>query len=239
MKTEQHKTEHSKKPVNTLDTPMANEVITMALMGISKPHKGRKATLNRMRRRTIKLLKEARSSGILEDIVRQVVLTTGIESFLPERYARYQPVVREGMVFMLSSMPLSRLAPKIVDQLLLPEEASFGKRLFTLIKDMPTLQKLGQIICRSPGLEPAFKKELIDLEDNIQTLSYAQIRPSLFKEIEKNSPGLTIIPEYGLDCAVIRCNSLGRYTGAGDRFRTAPAARLQYRSLAPGRCRAR
>jgi len=195
MKTEQHKTEHSKKPVNTLDTPMANEVITMALMGISKPHKGRKATLNRMRRRTIKLLKEARSSGILEDIVRQVVLTTGIESFLPERYARYQPVVREGMVFMLSSMPLSRLAPKIVDQLLLPEEASFGKRLFTLIKDMPTLQKLGQIICRSPGLEPAFKKELIDLEDNIQTLSYAQIRPSLFKEIEKNSPGLTIIPE--------------------------------------------
>jgi ubiquinone biosynthesis protein len=148
-----------------------------------------------MRRRAMKLLKQAKGERMLEELVRQVVLSTGIESFLPQRYEKYQPVVREGMVFMMSSMPLSRLAPKIVDQLLLPEDASFGKRLFTLIKDMPTLQKLGQIICRSPGLEPAFKKELTDLEDNIQTLAYSQIRPSLFKEIEKQSAGAIIMPE--------------------------------------------
>ena len=141
------------------------------------------------------LLKQAKAGGMLEDLVRQVVMATGIESFLPQRYADYQPVVREGMVFMMSSMPLSRLAPKIVDQLLLPENASFGKRLFTLIQDMPTLQKLGQVICRSPGLEPAFKKELIDLEDNIQTLSYTRIRPALSKEINKHSPDNAIIPE--------------------------------------------
>ena len=174
---------------------MTVEVTMMALMGILKPHNGRKATLARMRRRAMGLLKEARSGGMLEDLVREVLLSTGIESFLPRRYEKYQPVVREGMVFMMSSMPLSRLAPKIVDQLLLPEDASFGKRLFTLIKDMPTLQKLGQIICRSPGLEPAFKKELIDLEDNIQTVSYARIRPSLYREIEKHTPGQTVIPE--------------------------------------------
>ena len=208
MKTAKHENKHPEKPVtppksrkkhipthNSHDATMTNEVIMMALMGISKPHKGRKATLQKMRQRTMKLLKEAKSGGMLEDLVRQVVLSTGIESFLPQRYAKYQPVVREGMVFMMSSMPLSRLAPKIIDQLLLPEDASFGKRLFTLIKDMPTLQKLGQIICRSPGLEPAFKNELIDLEDNIQTLSYSRIRPTLFKEIDKHPPNHTIIPE--------------------------------------------
>ncbi len=207
MKTEQNHNKHPEKPVSTPDSRkknnpahephdavMTNEVIMLALMGIKKPHKGRKATLPRMRQRAMKLLKEAKSGGMLEDLVRQVVLSTGIESFLPLRYAKYQPVVREGMVFMMSSMPLSRLAPKIVDQLLLPENASFGKRLFTLIKDMPTLQKLGQIICRSPGLEPAFKNELIDLEDNIQTLSYARIRPSLLKEIAKHPPD-SITPE--------------------------------------------
>ena len=208
MKTAHHKNKHPEKPApspeapkkhipihNSHDATMTNEVIMMALMGISKPHKGRKATLQKMRQRAMKLLKEAKSGGMLEDLVRQVVLSTGIESFLPQRYAKYQPVVREGMVFMMSSMPLSRLAPKIIDQLLLPEDASFGKRLFTLIKDMPTLQKLGQIICRSPGLEPAFKNELIDLEDNIQTLSYSRIRPTLFKEIDKHPPNHTIIPE--------------------------------------------
>ena len=171
------------------------DTLMTALMGVLKPSNGRKPTLSKMRRRVMKLLKEAKSGGMLEDLVRQVVLTTGIESFLPQHYAKYQPVVREGMIFMMSSLPLSRLAAKIVDQLRLPENASFGHRLFTLIKDMPTLQKLGQIICRSPGLEPAVKNALIDLEDNIQTLSYSQIRPALFKEIQKHSPNHTIIPE--------------------------------------------
>ena len=208
MKTTHNINKHPEEPVttpdfiektnpvhNSHDAPMVNEVIMMALAGILKPHNGRKATRPKMRQRAMGLLKTAKSGGMLEDLVRQVVLSTGIENFLPERYADYQPVVREGMVFMMSSMPLSRLAPKIVDQLRLPENASFGKRLFTLIQDMPTLQKLGQIICRSPGLEPAFKNELIDLEDNIQTLSYPRIRPSLFKEIHKHSPNHTIIPE--------------------------------------------
>ncbi|MCG6879207.1 MAG: hypothetical protein LJE96_08695 [Deltaproteobacteria bacterium] len=184
----------TRNPRGLPDSPVANEMIMMTLMGILKPHNDRKPTLSRMRRRAMKLLKNAKSSGMLETLVRQVVLSTGIESFLPERYTPYQPVVREGMVFMMSAMPLSRLAPKIVDQLLL-EDASFGKRLFTLIKDMPTLQKLGQIVCRSPGVDPAFKKELIDLEDNIRTVNYAQIRPSLFKEIGKHLTKQVVIPE--------------------------------------------
>jgi len=205
MKTAKNRNKHPEKQINKADAlhkdkPSKNsqqttEMIMLALMGILKPCNGRKPNLHRMRRRAMRLLREARSRGMLEDLVRQVVLSTGIDAFPPQRYEKYQPVVREGMVFMMSSMPLSRLAPKIVDQLLLPESASFGKRLFTLIKDMPTLQKLGQIICRSPGLEPAFKKELTDLEDNIQTLSYSQIRPSLFREIEKHPPDNRIIPE--------------------------------------------
>jgi ubiquinone biosynthesis protein len=179
---------------STVD-PTSSEMVAMALAGILEPHDGRKPTLSQMRRRAIKLLRGAKSTGMLESLVRHVVLSTGIETFLPKRYARYQPVVREGMVFMLSEMPLSRLSPKIVDQLLLPKTSSFGQRLFTLIKDMPTLQKLGQIICRSPGVDPAFKRKLIDLEDNIKTVTYAQIRPSLLREIEKHPSDETILPE--------------------------------------------
>jgi hypothetical protein len=95
-------------------SPMANEMVMLALASILKPHNGKKATLTRMRRRAMKLLKQAKGEGMLEELVRQVVLSTGIESFLPQRYEKYQPVVREGMVFMMSSMPLSRLAPKLL-----------------------------------------------------------------------------------------------------------------------------
>ena len=200
-----------------------NETLMVALMGILKPSNVGKPTLSTMRRRTLKLLKEAKASGMLEDLVRQVVLTTGIESFLPQRYAKYQPVVREGMIFMMSSLPLSRLADKIVDQLRLPEDASFGCRLFTLIKDMPTLQKLGQIICRSPGLEPAVKNALIDLEDNIQTLSYAQIRPALFKEIEKRTPCNRIIPEKRILAEASVCAVIPAQIASGNQKRTSRA----------------
>ena len=205
------------------DLPMANDVIIPALMTILKPHKGQKATLPKMRQRAMKLLKDAKSRGVLEDLVRLVVLSTGIESFLPESYAKYQPVVREGMVFMMSSMPLTRLAPKIVDQLLLPEDASFGKRLFTLIQDMPTLQKLGQIICRSPGLEPAFKNELINLEDNIQTLSYARIRPSLLREIDKHPPEYTVIPEKRILAEASVCAVVPAQITSGNQKKTSQA----------------
>ncbi len=200
-----------------------NEALTMALMGISQESGGKNPTRATMRRRALKLLKEARTAGMLEELVRQVVLTTGIESFLPQRYAKYQPVVREGMIFMMSSLPLSRLADKIVDQLGLPEDASFGCRLFTLIKDMPTLQKLGQIICRSPGLEPAMKSALIDLEDNIQTLSYSQIRPALFKEIEKRRPFNRIIPEKRILAEASVCAVIPARITSSDKKKTSRA----------------
>ncbi len=200
-----------------------NETLMAALMGILRPSNAGKPTLSTMRRRTLKLLKEAKASGMLEDLVRQVVLTTGIESFLPQRYAKYQPVVREGMIFMMSALPLSRLADKIVDQLRLSEDAPFGCRLFTLIKDMPTLQKLGQIICRSPGLAPAMKNALIDLEDNIQTLSYSQIRPALFKEIEKRTPRNRIIPEKRILAEASVCAVIPAQIASGNQKRTSRA----------------
>jgi len=155
----------------------------------------RPPTLTAMRKRVLPILREARSKGALEPMVRQMVMDTGIQGFLPSRYAAYQPVVVEGLVFMMSRLPLTRLAEKVVDQLRLPSDALPGLRLYTLIKDMPTLQKLGQVICRSPGLDPVFKKALVDLEDNIQTVSAGHLNASLQREIRKSGPAYGVIPE--------------------------------------------
>ncbi len=164
-------------------------------MEVSKPVDGRKPTVAVMRKRAIGLLREAKSKGTLEYTVRQVVLITGIEDLLPDSYSRFRSVVVEGMVFMISALPLTRLAEKVVDQIRLNHTATLGQRLYALIKDMPSLQKLGQIICRSPGLDPQFKKALIDLEDNIKTVTYRQMRPLLMKEIRSLGPEHSIIPE--------------------------------------------
>ncbi len=134
-------------------------------------------------------------AGTLDHTVRQMVLLTGLQNFLPASYAKFQAVVLEGMIFMMSGLPLTRLAEKIVDQLRLPHSAPLGERLYTLVKDMPTLQKLGQIICRSPGLDPEFKQALIGLEDNIKTVTYGRLQPVLAKEIKSLGPDCGVIPE--------------------------------------------
>ena len=156
---------------------------------------GRKPTVAVMRKRAAGLLKDARSRGALEDRVRQVVAIAGLEDLLPGCYAQFRSVVVEGMVFMISELPLTRLAEKVVDQVRLKPAATLGQRLYALIKDMPSLQKLGQIICRTPGLDPQFKKALVDLEDNIKTVTYSQMRPLLMREIRSLGTRHSITPE--------------------------------------------
>jgi len=166
-----------------------------SFMEVLSPHDGRKPTVAVMRKRAAGLLKDARSRGTLEHTVRQVVAITGLEDLLPDCYAQFRSVIVEGMVFMISELPLARLAEKIVDQVRLKHTATLGQRLYALIKDMPSLQKLGQIICRTPGLDPQFKKALVDLEDNIKTVTYSQMRPLLIREIRSLGPKHSITPE--------------------------------------------
>jgi len=130
------------------------------------------------------------SDDLLSAIARHLVLFAGIDSMLPECYEKFQPIVTEGMIFFLIQLPPDRLARKIMDQMLMPKDTLPGQRINTLIKDMPTLQKLGQMICRTPGLEPQFKHALIELEDNIRTVSYDQLLPLIKDEIK------TIDPQY-------------------------------------------
>ena len=172
-----------------------------------------------MRSRALRLLKEAKAEGVLDQTTRQMVLFTGIESFLPPSYAKFQPVVVEGIIFLISQLPLKRLAEKIVDQLGLSLSATPGERLFTLVSDMPSLQKLGQIICRSPGLDPHVKDSLTDLEDKIKTVTYGQLRPFLRKAIQSTSGEFTITPEKKIlaeasVCAVVPAQVLSGEKGS-------------------------
>ncbi|HIJ39694.1 MAG TPA: AarF/ABC1/UbiB kinase family protein [Deltaproteobacteria bacterium] len=172
-----------------------------------------------MRSRALRLLKEAKAEGVLDQTTRQMVLFTGIESFLPPSYAKFQPVVVEGIIFLISQLPLKRLAEKIVDQLGLSLSATPGERLFMLVSDMPSLQKLGQIICRSPGLDPQVKDSLTDLEDKIKTVTYGQLRPFLRKAIQSTSGEFTITPEKKIlaeasVCAVVPAEVLSGEKGS-------------------------
>lgn len=129
-------------------------------------------------------LQQAGSGKALADIIEQMISFIGLSELLPPSYARYRPLLIHGFGFILRNLPVEQLAGKIVDQLHLSLDSSSGDRICLLVNDMPTLQKLGQIICRNPGLDPSIKKALTTLEDKIHSVSYADIQPAIQREIQ-------------------------------------------------------
>lgn len=189
-----------------------NPAVMATLIEMAGGGDGKQPDINRLNEMVMDYLETADTRGKLEMLIGQFVSLVGLETLLPEQYSKFQPAVIEGMKFILSEIPRERLAGKIVDQIMLSPEVSQGRRLCVLVQDLPSLQKLGQIICRSPGLDLEFKKSLVDLEDNTRTLSYGQIEQLVGRELKSMGPEFSIIPERHIMaeasvCVVIRASA--------------------------------
>ncbi|MCG6907386.1 MAG: hypothetical protein LJE63_12300 [Desulfobacteraceae bacterium] len=162
---------------------------------INDPIAGRPPSRKQRHGRALAVLRDSQAAGTLTALAQALVRFSGIVRFLPERYNRFQPMVHEGLVFLLAGLPLERLAEKIVDQLILPLDALPAQRLLALVRDMPTLQKLGQVIGRTPGLPQDFRDALTELENNVRTLDYHHLQDGLDSERTAMLPQYTITPE--------------------------------------------
>lgn len=91
-----------------------------------------------------------------------------LDQAIPERHAAFRPVVADGVTFLLERLPQERLHDLLVAQWLLPPDSPPGERLIALATGLPTLWKLGQMIARRSGLDPALSRLLRRLEDGIR-----------------------------------------------------------------------
>lgn len=122
-----------------------------------------------------------------EQLGEWVVGLVPAERLVPARYLLWRPIVRDAMVFVVTSLSAARLAPKIVDQLELPANTPAETRLLHLITKVPGLQKIGQVLARNRGLDPRLRRALSKLENGIadvrpkevRALIAAQLGPSL------------------------------------------------------------
>jgi predicted unusual protein kinase regulating ubiquinone biosynthesis (AarF/ABC1/UbiB family) len=62
---------------------------------------------------------------------------------------------------------------------MLPADVPLEQRVMTFIAQMPSLQKLGQMMARNRNLTPTFRTELIRLENAVQDVSPAEIRVTI------------------------------------------------------------
>ena len=169
-------------------------------------------------------MRDAMARWIVDEIVP-------VERLVPEAYLKWRPPVRDAMMFVVARLSPARLAPKLLEQLELPEKTSAEERLLRLIAKVPGLQKLGQVIARNQHLRPALRNALARLENGIRDVRPEEvgaiIRQELGPRVEKYAVKIApaILSEASVS-AVVRFtwrNPGKRQAGAGS-FQSSEAA---------------
>lgn len=140
----------------------------------------------------------------------ELMKATEPEAVLPEVYAEYRPIVRDGIFFLFSHLSLHRLIEVIVRQLRLDDETTRQERLIELARQIPTLHKLGQTIARNRHITPEFRGWLVQLEHDTQ--SHAEVAP--IRERIEGVIGNYVVPlSIEIDNAVLSEASVGVVVG--------------------------
>ena len=131
-----------------------------------------------------------------------------VELLVPEVHREWRPAVRESILFVVSKLSASRLAPKIVEQMELGPDISAEVRLLRFIAKVPALQKIGQVLARSRHLHPRLRRALIKLENGISDVSRDEIRSIIEHELHSQihsysiKLGTTILSEASVSAVV-------------------------------------
>ncbi|NLI76252.1 MAG: hypothetical protein GX442_07410 [Candidatus Riflebacteria bacterium] len=111
-----------------------------------------------------------------EKLAATLVRETGLAGAVPERHAEFRPVVEDGVARLLAELGEERFLDLLLEQVLLPPDSGAGERLLCLAARLPCLWKLGQVIARRPGLDPALRDLLGRLENGIRQTPPAAAR---------------------------------------------------------------
>lgn len=90
-------------------------------------------------------------------------------------YIHYRPLLADGLLFFLERLSPGRLRRIIAEQARLPISAPTEERVVALLRHVPALHKLGQVVARDRRLESAFRNRLQRLESLRPSLSTAEV----------------------------------------------------------------
>jgi ubiquinone biosynthesis protein len=118
-----------------------------------------------------------------EELGKWTICVVPVELLVPKVHQEWRPLVREAMLFVVSRLSASRLAPKVVEQMGLPLDTSAEIRLLRFIAKAPGLQKIGQVLARNRDLHPRLRRALTELENGISDVTVEEIRSIIRREL--------------------------------------------------------
>lgn len=125
------------------------------------------------------------AGGWIDD---DLLAALGLEELVPAPWARWRPLVLEGLRFFLAQLPAGRLAGIVAEQLALEAGASSARRLVALLSHCPTLHKLGQVLARHRGLPLELRRHLQSLESLPASSAMGTLLARIREELPANAP---------------------------------------------------
>ncbi|MBF0554643.1 MAG: hypothetical protein HQK96_08845 [Nitrospirae bacterium] len=117
------------------------------------------------------------------EIAETLIAATGICDAVPDAYKDFRPVVYDGALFLLSGISQGRLLRALNGQFQIGMDASPGQRLIALVRDIPMLYKLGQIMARNPNIGQPFSRWLTMLESGLIHIDISTLKGIIEEEI--------------------------------------------------------
>ncbi len=115
---------------------------------------------------------------------------------LPGAYARYRPLLADGLRFFLERLSAARLRRVLAEQADLPACAPIAQRVVALLHHVPALHKLGQVVARDRRLHPGFRRRLQQLESLAPRTPTTEVVRLLEKEFKGwRKAGIELGPE--------------------------------------------
>lgn len=130
-----------------------------------------------------RLLKQFDLAKYREKLAERLLEITRLCDVIPARHNAYRQIVHDGVVFLISRISEERFNKMLAEQFILSDETTSEQRLLELVKHMPTLHKLGQVIARNQNVDASFRKWLVQLENGIHSVTYEAIKGSIEKEL--------------------------------------------------------
>ena len=108
---------------------------------------------------------QSREQEILEQLIHR---SRVLEMVTPE-LAKWEPFVHDSLIYFLHQLGPEEVLKRFLDQLQTSGNVNRGGRVLDFAEGMPILQKLGQILARTPSIPKDFRLSLQQLENSILT----------------------------------------------------------------------
>lgn len=137
--------------------------------------------------------------------------TIDLGTLLPPEYGAYRAPIADALAFFLERLPAPRLADALTAQAALPPNADAAHRLVALMRQCPTLHKLGQVVARDRRLDVGLRRRLQSLESAPAEVPVAWIKSVLDRELDPDTLTHLVLEPAALAEASVAVVIAGRF----------------------------